>query len=155
MIKNDASVITICANSSPVVIIHLKYICPSCRITVYEEGCMVEPPESRPRPTMMQRGRRCIPHDWLSSQFKSLIYSAASFGFFLLIAPSSVQVPLSVFLPLPLAAPLRTGAGWLALAIHHRTEYLLEFGIIVPRSAHQNAIYHQLRNPAEISQLLE
>ena len=50
---------------------------------------MVEPPESRPRPTMMKRGSRCIPHDWLSSQFKSLIYSAASFGFFLLIAPST------------------------------------------------------------------
>ena len=72
---------------------------------------MVEPPESRPRPTMMQRGRRCIPHDWLSSQFKSLIYSAASFGFFLLIAPSSVQVPLSVFLPLPVRRTTSDGRG--------------------------------------------
>ena len=76
---------------------------------------MVEPPESRPRPTMMQRGRRCIPQDWLSSQFKSHIYSAASFGFFLLIAPSSVQVPLSASLPLPARSPHHFGrarAGW-------------------------------------------
>ena len=104
----------------------------------------------------MNGGGRCIPRVWLSSRFKRHIYSAVSFGFFLLIAPSSFRVPLT-------ACARRAYTGPAALAIHHRTKRLFEFGSIVcaapacrgrgrVRPPHQNAIYHQLRYLADILQ---